>query len=212
VLRGEPEGQDWSRYVAAMGRLYAAIAEVSGARVVVDSSKFPADALAACRCEGVEAHVVHLVRDPRAVAFSWGTPKADPASGRPMARISPARSTLDWITWNLVIPRRTAATGAAYRLLRYEDFVEQPAAVVDDLLAWTGVDHESAVGESERSFVLTRREHSISGNPGRFGDSTLEIRRDDRWRAQMATRDRAVVTAMALPVALRLGYPVRGGS
>ena len=65
VVRG---GGD-ERYDALMGRLYREFATASDARVVVDASKQPADALVAGR-SGAEAYVLHLVRDPRGVAYS----------------------------------------------------------------------------------------------------------------------------------------------
>jgi hypothetical protein len=46
-----------------------AIAEVTGARVVVDSRpRTPR----CSRLADVDHYVLHMVRDPRAVAFSWG--------------------------------------------------------------------------------------------------------------------------------------------
>ena len=55
---------------AALGDLYAAIASVTGCRVIVDSSKLPAYANVLAATPGIDLRVVHLVRDPRGAAYS----------------------------------------------------------------------------------------------------------------------------------------------
>ena len=64
---------DVEAYAVRLAALYAAIAEVAGAQVIVDSSKMPGPALVAESLGGVEVKVLHLTRDPRAVAASWAT-------------------------------------------------------------------------------------------------------------------------------------------
>jgi hypothetical protein len=58
------------RYLEAVGALYRAMASVSGARFLVDSTKDPQH-LYVLRLAGIDVRVAHLVRDSRAVAFSW---------------------------------------------------------------------------------------------------------------------------------------------
>src|SRR5262249_23581595 len=52
-------------------RGYDAAAAVSGANVVVDSSKHPALAYCLRSDAGIDLRVVHVVRDSRGVAYSW---------------------------------------------------------------------------------------------------------------------------------------------
>jgi hypothetical protein len=49
--------------------------------------------------------------------------------------------------------------------------------------------------------------HSVWGNPMRF-ESRIRIKRDDRWRTAMPSRDQRVVEAMAWPLMRRYGYPL----
>lgn len=80
--------------VGDMVRLYEAIAAESGASVIVDSGKFPAEAAALCRVPGVDVRVLHVVRDPRATAESWRTVKEYiPAMARGAAPATGSRST-----------------------------------------------------------------------------------------------------------------------
>ena len=59
------------RFAGLQERMYKAIAAESGSRILIDSTKAPAHALIAARFKSADLFVVHLVRDPRAVAFSW---------------------------------------------------------------------------------------------------------------------------------------------
>ena len=58
-------------HAALMTRTYLAIAELRGARVIVDTTKIPGEAALLPRLPGIVPYFVHLVRDPRAVAWSW---------------------------------------------------------------------------------------------------------------------------------------------
>ena len=73
-----------------MTGLYEAIAAESGASLIVDSSKYPAEPALLARAPDVDLRVLHVVRDPRATAHSWRRAKAYiPAMGV-------ARSTAYW--------------------------------------------------------------------------------------------------------------------
>ena len=79
-----------SAYGKLIEQLYSVIQAVSGEQVIVDSSKSPAHALILSQLPGVEVNVVHLVRDPRAVAFSWQRqPQRRPAENHPKAADMP---------------------------------------------------------------------------------------------------------------------------
>ncbi len=60
-----------AEYTEFFRRLYAAAAEVSGASVIVDSSKQTSLVYALSHDAGLDLRLLHLVRDPRGVAFSW---------------------------------------------------------------------------------------------------------------------------------------------
>ena len=82
--------------------LYRAIATVTGARVIVDSSKLPSYLAVLRGVDGLDVRTVHLVRDPRAAAFSWQRAKAltDGARRATMERISPPKSARSGSGWN----------------------------------------------------------------------------------------------------------------
>ena len=66
----DPLGTRIQAYTQTLQRLYEAIAEVSGASVIVDSSNLPSHAFLLRAMPAIDLRVVHLVRDSRAVAYS----------------------------------------------------------------------------------------------------------------------------------------------
>ena len=199
-------------YVDAFTRLYGAIAEVSGAEVLVDSSKHPS--LAACLrvARDLDLRIVHVVRDSRGVAYSWTKQVARPegrdgGDGREMmARYSPARAAALWTGHNLTVAL-LGLLGVRRRLLRYEDFVAAPAAALADVAAFAGLSVDPAqLGFVEGTVVEVGVAHTVSGNPMRFETGRLTLRRDDTWRTRLSRPRRLLVSALTLPLLLRYGY------
>ena len=112
-------------YARTLQALYGAIANVSGARFIVDSSKEPHQAWVLREAPGIELHVVHMVRDGRAVAFSWRRTKVRPEihwRAERMTRQTILRSSLEWDIHNFLVSTRRSSL-ASYTLIRYEDLV-----------------------------------------------------------------------------------------
>jgi hypothetical protein len=203
---------DAAAYRDEIARLYHAIAEVTGAQLIVDSSKTPPGAAVLATVPDVEAYLLHMVRDPRAVAYSWTRPKIQPdrAVPRQMTGHSPAASSMSWVTWNLLTEEmaRSRYPGRS-RQVRYEDFVADPRVTVESILDFCGM---PAIGTPFRgqTTVELAPNHTVSGNPGRFRTGAVALRDDDAWRAQQPVRDRMISTAVSLPLLRRYGYRVQG--
>lgn len=201
------------RYLALCEELYAAVASAAGARLVVDSTKQPSIAAVLASSPTVEAFVVHVVRDPRAVAFSWQRRKQRAGGeGRGlMPRFSPLRSSLNWDRWNLAADAVRRKMGPRAMLLRYEDFVSDPRAAFRAVMELVDEDPGVDPFAGDRSVVLTSG-HTVAGNPDRFTAGAVELRRDDEWRNAQPVRDRALVTALTGPLLRRYGYRLSAGS
>jgi hypothetical protein len=200
---------DATRYRDEIARLYHAIGDVTGAEVVVDSSKTPAGAAVLTRIDGIEPYLLHMVRDPRATAHSWTRTVAQPdlRIPRDMPRHGAMTSTATWIGWNVLVEdlaRRGYADRS--RRLRYEDFVADPRGRVGDLLAFLGVAPNGSPFKGRHELQLSAN-HTVGGNPGRFRTGSIMIRPDDAWRAEQARRRRLVSTAIATPLLHRYRYP-----
>jgi hypothetical protein len=195
------------KLLISYGRLYEAIGTVTGSRVVVDSSKEPAHGFAMGMVPGVDFYVLHLIRDPRAAAYSWSKkkPQPDTDTREHMVRFSPTKSSALWDSWNASAEALWRRIPQRYLRLRYEDFVADPRKSFEKILALVGEpDAEPPlVGEREVKLGVS---HTVSGNPNRFDTGAVELRTDREWISRMNPRDKALVTALTFPLLKHYGY------
>ena len=121
-------------HAALMTQVYHAVAEQVGARVIVDTTKTSGEAALLPHLKDVIPYYVHLVRDPRAVAQSWSRPKQ-------YAYVMPSwKSTAYWHGFNLAARAVSRRHPDRSLLLRYEDFIADPAAAIEEVLRLCGAD------------------------------------------------------------------------
>ncbi|WP_017627078.1 sulfotransferase [Nocardiopsis chromatogenes] len=198
-----------ARYTDLYDRLYAAVARVSGCRTVVDSSKHAS--LAAClRLRyGARMRLLHIVRDPRAVAHAWGKrvprPDARPTSPEQfMARYSPPRAAVQWVAQNGVLAALERG-GLPTLRVRYEDFAADPLGELRGIAEFAGCGADGVPLGADGSAELSLA-HTVSGNPMRLRTGPVRVRADVAWRSQLAAPARVAVSALTLPVRWRFGY------
>jgi Sulfotransferase family len=194
-------------------RVYQAIAEVSGRATIIDSSKHASLAFCLRRIPGIDLRVIHLVRDSRAVAFSWASRVARPEGGAAsyMTTWSPASTAAHWNAQNGAL-QVLARRGTRVHRVRYEDLAEFPAPTIRKLARFGGLpsgDADLAFLNATDDGIVTPAAHTVSGNPMRFTSGRLVIRRDDRWRTAMPQSGRRAVTALTLPLLAHYGYDWR---
>ncbi|MEU9888090.1 sulfotransferase [Sphaerisporangium sp. NPDC051011] len=196
-----------SGYTRAYSRVYEAAAQVAGGRVVVDSSKHASLAFCLRTSPVVDMSVVHVVRDPRAVAYSWRKQITRPEDGRPMTRWPPLWTAVHWLVQNLAFELLARRGGTVIRV-RYEDLLADPPAVMQALLARLGLGGVELTflrpGVAELSVA-----HTCAGNPMRFAAGPLELSRDDNWCDRQPRLHRWLVTALTWPLMLQYGYRPR---
>ncbi|MET8054176.1 MULTISPECIES: sulfotransferase [unclassified Streptosporangium] len=197
-----PGTAELDEYVAVHRDLYDAAGEVADCPVVIDSSKHAS--LAFClAAAGVDVHVVHVVRDPRAVAHSWRRRVERPEDGRPMTHWSPSRTSLHWLSENLGLGL-LARRGVPVTRVRYEDLLGAPADTLRRLVARIGL--SCRLDFLSGSWAELSTAHTASGNPIRFTVGRTELTRDDSWRAAAGSRQLRLVTALTWPLMIKYGY------
>jgi hypothetical protein len=196
-----------AEYARLLARLYTAIRDVAGADLIVDSSKDLSTTFLLRTVPEIDVRVIHLVRDSRAVAYSWTKYVQKGGSGGSMDRYSPAIVGLRYTFSNLVLE---AARWLGLPMLRqrYEDFVAEPAAATERLLRFGGMSDPTLTHVDGR-MLRAAPHHSVGGNPMRFALGTIEIRLDRQWQDALPTRDRRIVSAMTSPMLLLYRYPIR---
>ena len=156
--------------------------------------------------------MVHVVRDSRAVAFSWTRQVIRPesASDPYMPTYTPARAAWLWNAQNSAL-QLLAREGVPTLRVRYEDLVTAPAVTLASIAEFAGI----AVGGAAMDFLGSDASgrwadlgasHTASGNPMRFATGKIPIRTDDRWRTAMPAAQRRKVTALTLPLLARYSY------
>lgn len=206
----------WRKHLAQTQRrsaaLVRALLSITGARVVVDSSKHPLRLKYLLRNPALDIRVIRLIRDGRAVALTYlneweFADAADPAlrgggSGtrRPPARRTMAEAAREW--------RRSqeAAECVLARLspnqwteIRYEALCSQPQATLHQLCAFLGLDPAKA------TLDFRSKPQHVVGNGMRL-DRTSEIRLDERWKTHLTTEDLRVFDRVAGKLNRKYGY------
>lgn len=198
---------------AVLGPLYAAISATAGGDVVIDSSKNPSYAYLLRRSPELELKVVHAVRDAPAVAYAWTkTVRRPDADESLMGRWTPRYTAMQWVGQNLAASA-LGRDGTPVALVRYEDFVADPAGTVERLLADLDLPRpgpEDPLMAGLRSGHIDMGiDHTVSGNPMRFETGRITISEDTSWRERLPPSDRRLVAAMTAPVRRQLGYLAR---
>jgi hypothetical protein len=185
------------RYAAVLRATYEAVVEVTGADVVVDSSKSVSEASLLRLTPGVDAYVAHTVRDPRAVAHSWRRAVARGATGTP-----------DLPTWSIALRWVLTNTAAEVTLrgyrgragrVRYEDLAVDPHGQVAGIVSLVpaATTHADEAGAAAG--------HIVAGNQLRR-QATVVVREDRAWVDEIDDRSLRQVSALTLPVRRHYGY------
>lgn len=199
--------------------LYEAIGERSDAEIIVDSSKNSVLPFFLRTIEGLDVTVVHLVRDSRAVAYSWkrrrqrlGDHEALAVSRPPADRSSPTeslwmpqysltKSSWQWLWVNYVGSLLGRRQGINYLRIRYEDMVadlDGTLAQIADSVQYS--ETMSADWQASTSNCI------FSGNPLRFQQGAVKLNADMEWQTQMSLGARSLVTSLTLPGLIKFGY------
>jgi hypothetical protein len=206
--RRQRPGSAQARYLAYLRAVLLASAAVAGQpEVLLESSKHLSTGALLALDPALDVRLLHLVRDPRGVAYSWTKQVARPETGGElMPRYHPARTAGRWVADNLgfeVLARRIPSLR-----LRYEDFLAAPAYWLAQIGQLVDLDPR----QMELSFLhgptvhLSAPMHSVAGNPLRFASADVTLAVDDAWREKLGRRDRWLVTAATAPLLATYGY------
>jgi len=206
--RGGSLDRRTARYRSLLSALYRGIFEVSGADVIVDSSKMPSHGFIVRGIPEVDLRTVHLVRDSRGVAWSWQRrveKKVTEGAPALLPRFGPVAASARWLAYNA--QASSLGRGIPSMRLRYEDLVREPRASIARILRLAGIEPTGEalafVGERELTLGVS---HTADGNPMRFALGPVPLRADEEWRTAMPSSQRRLVTAVTAPGLARYGY------
>ncbi|MGI8986606.1 MAG: sulfotransferase [Nocardioidaceae bacterium] len=197
------------RYLDLTVAVYRAVADVTGARVVVDSTKRPSTAYLLAGEPRVDLAVAHVVRDPRGVLNSWSreVPLPEDSGARSHLKRRAMRQVVRrWVTVNTMIGRLSGC-GVPILLVRYEDLVDDPVPVMESVLRLTGA--EPVAGDLDfigPEGVHTGVSHAASGGRVRFRTGPMPLKLDEAWRRELPRWKQVVTSTVCKPLMGRYGY------
>jgi hypothetical protein len=192
-------------------QLYRAIAEVAQTPSVVDTGKELAYCIVMARRAAVDFTPIHLVRDPRGVAFSWLKRVRSDSEPGDMDRRSAASTAAHWLWQNLFLQASLQSRGGNYVRVRYEDLVTRLPNVLSAISSASGLGIPSPGELPALLATAPADQHLVAGNPGvraqRQGGLTLRL--DEEWMARLPRAKRMAVTAMCAGLMTPYGYRLR---
>jgi len=182
VLLPGSRGRNISKYTDVLAKLYRAIADVSGCRTIVDSSKALRYGALVARVPGFRARWVNVIRDPRGIVHS----RSRPARFRDGSDKPPEEEGGGYRTFR-IISKWVARNGLCRRIMRrqggvrviYEDFVRDQKPL---LAAVAGPEQTRKVADMLAIGIPdTIVQHQVAGNWVRG----LKISPKESWRTEL---------------------------
>ena len=198
---------DLAYYSNVISGLCRAARDVSGCRVLIDSSKFNRDRIVLSRMEEIDLHVVHLIRDSRAVAYSWQRKKQRPEYASRTAymyQLSTRNSASDWLFDNGMAEALRPFL-KQYTRVHYEDLISDPRRTISRICIAVG-EPNPALDFLDGQTAHLGKAHTVAGNPIRFKEGPIQLKPDIEWIEKLSKRDKALVTTITWPLMLCYGY------
>lgn len=186
--------------------------EVTGAKVVVDSSKVALRLKYLLQIPELDIRVIRVIRDGRAVSLTytdeWNfADSSEPAmrgggtgDRRPPPRQSMVEAANEWKRSNEASDALVARLPANHWTeVRYEELCADPAATLRRLGEFLDLDPEQTILD-----FRSRPQHVI-GNGMRM-DQTSDIRLDERWKSHLSPADLRAFDEVAGDLNRKYGY------
>jgi len=190
----------WPSHLREVHARNTALAEVfqemSGAKIVVDSSKLALHLKFLLKSDRLKIKALNLVRDGRAVVTSM--------LGHGFQRASRAETIAGAaLEWRRINEAAECILGmlpsSQFMDLRYEELCRQPEAMLRDICKFLGMDTRQI------NLDFRSKTQHVLGNDMRL-KSGSEIRLDERWRTTLTKEDLAVFDQVAGEMNRKYGY------
>lgn len=185
--------------------MYKLIQSTTGCEFIVDSSKHPVYGALLQQQADIDMYLVHLIRDPRAVAFSWQRKKFMPDSKSYFRTRGPMETAIMWLTWNLGIQRMGTSLKKRYLRIRYEDLVARPTDTLGEIATFLGLE-SLEISVSEKEEIVLNPTHTVMGNPIRFSQGPVKLRLDNEWKSNLSKKDSALISLATWPLLWKYAY------
>lgn len=186
-LRAGNPDPDFAECLKQTRATYQAIADATGKRVIIESSKNPLRAKLLCLTPGLDVRLVHLVRDARGVAWSRMKPFARSKEGGVPQDIKPKPIHISagyWLFMNFLSEQvRKSFPDQPSTRIHYEDFVSAPEQTLKKIGEVAGLDY-SSIADRLLSGAPMAPGHLYAGNRVRTA-GPIKLRSDMAWAEKL---------------------------
>ncbi len=205
--------KSFKRYLRSLEFFYKQIEKLSDKQVIIDSSKNPLRGAALLEIFKNEVYFIHLVRDGRGQLMSWFRSGIIPPLNIAIKKGGTGKIrwwasslySLSWIFYNLLSSWVIKGSSKGYLLIRYQDFVNDPARYFSQIGVFTGEDiSDLQLLLNDRS--LFKIDHLIAGNRIRFQKNLILKAPDEKWKTQLNKSHKRIFWILAGWLAKKYGY------
>lgn len=200
---GNPD-PDFAECLRQTHATYQAIADATGKRVIIESSKNPLRARLLCLTPGLDVRLVHLVRDARGVAWSRMKPFAKSKEGGVPRDIRPKPIHISagyWLFMNFLSEQvRKSFPDQPSTRIHYEDFVSAPDETLKEIGEVAGLDYSSIAAQLAAGDPMAPG-HLYAGNRVRTA-GPIKLRSDMAWTERLTPHQKRLTWLLA-------GYKLR---
>lgn len=181
--------------------LLKAILKVTGKKIICDSSKNPLRLESFLKSDLFEVFIIHLVRDSRAVAYSWAR-KGVRAGKAKEPQYNYYKVLKTWRRFNKNSYLQFSSL-SNYFFLKYENLANNPQKIVSEILERNNLEFES-----DQLQFWKFKHHNIYGNRIRTrGEQEIKI--DGSYLEYLTPQEWWLGTLMTMTGLRRFNYPLQ---
>lgn len=169
---------------------------------IVDASKDPYRLLWLVKSDLFNIKVLHLVKDPRAFAYSMTRRLLNGQDSQYKAYQFTVQKTFSWLIHNYLISKiaQHNLNNSDYLLVNYEKLASKPEATFKEILDLVGCQVESDFEKGFKSNTI----HTIAGNPMRYKPRNIVL--DEAWKTSFPAIYRNTANIIASVNKAKYGY------
>lgn len=198
-----------NKFSDILKKLYQAIQSHTNCRVIVDCSKTAPYGHVLQSINSIDLYVVHMIRDPRGVAFAKLEKKLyQRGDGKPIyaGQSGIFRSSVYWDIQNYATEIFWEQYKDRYLRIYYEDFASNTKETVFKIVDMVKEKMSGLRFVSHQNVFLDKNTHTAAGNPVRFNSGVVEIKPDLVWTKEMANNKQILTKLFTWPLFHKYRY------
>jgi len=175
-------------YLSNIEQLYHSIQGVTNCKVIIDSSKVPLYGYLLSMIPTIDLYVLHLIRDPRAVVYSWSRNRLyEPNTINKIIYMDKHNLVKVTMFWNIVnmMSEQFCNKVSRYITMKYESFIQKPEESIRLILNLL-YEQRTHIPFLDGNVVSLKPNHCTSGNPSRFKTGTVKLKNDNEWQKKIS--------------------------